>query len=106
MLIQQNKIFSMDQVQVIFRLCCKPPTKLVLILKLLKYLENLGIPSGIDLVKQNFPDKAWLILAIATVSQGKDEIFDKDFLPSASQIRQNSGSGLQQPPANIDPIFR
>ncbi len=57
MLIQQNKIFSMDQSQVVFRLCCKPPTKLVLIAKLLKYLEVLKIPSGIDLVKQNFPDK-------------------------------------------------
>ena len=86
-LIQQNKVFSMDQAQVVFRLCCKAPSKLVLIAKLLKYLEVLGIPSGIDLVKQNFPDKAWLILAIATVSQGKDEIFGKDYLPSSSQMR-------------------
>ena len=74
----------MDQVQVIFRLCVKPPSKLVLVQKLLKYLEQLKIPSGIDLAKQNFPDKGWLILAIATVSGGKNEIFHPDYLPNAN----------------------
>jgi hypothetical protein len=84
LMIQANEIFSMDQVQVIFRLCVKPPSKLVLVQKLLKYLEQLKIPSGIDLAKQNFPDKGWLILAIATVSGGKDEIFHSDYLPNAN----------------------
>ncbi len=75
LLVQQNKIFALNQSQVVFKLCVKPPSKLVLIQKLVKYLEDLKIPSGIDLGKQNFPDKSWLILAIATVSGGKDEIF-------------------------------
>jgi hypothetical protein len=56
----------------------------VLVQKLIKYLEQLKIPSGIDLAKQNFPDKSWLILAIATVSGGKDEIFHPDYLPNAN----------------------
>jgi hypothetical protein len=54
----------------------------VLVQKLISYLEKLNIPSGIDLVKQNFPDKNWLIVAIATVSAGKDEIFESDYLPT------------------------
>ena len=32
--------------------------------------------------KENFPDKRWLILAISTLSQGKDEIFASDYMPS------------------------
>jgi hypothetical protein len=47
----------------------------------------LGIESGVDLVRQNFPDKNWLILAISTVSDGKDEIFEKDYLPNRNQFR-------------------
>jgi len=86
-LVQYNKIFNMDQSQVAFRVCVKTPSKLVLVQKLLIYLRDLQIPSGIDLEKQNYPDKQWLILAIATVSQGKDEIFHKDYLPVKALFR-------------------
>jgi len=72
---------------VTFRVCVKTPSKLVLVQKLLIYLRDLNIPSGIDLEKQNYPDKQWLILAIATLSQGKDEIFHRDYMPIRSLFR-------------------
>ena len=89
LLIQANHIFTMDQSQVVFRVCVKPPRKLVLVQKLLSYLKELNLQSGIDLAKKNFPDKQWLILAIATVSQGKDEIFHRDYLPSKGAVEND-----------------
>ena len=50
--------------------------------KFLKYLGVSGAKSGIEMKKENYPDKRWLILAIATLSRGKDEIFDPDYMPS------------------------
>jgi len=50
----------------------------------LKYLAATGTDSGILMKRENFPDKKWLILAIATLSKGKDEIFDPDYMPSKS----------------------
>ena len=90
-LIQHSKIFSLDQTQVIFRVCATPPNKLVLVQKLLQYLKQLNIEPGISLEKQNFPDKNWLILAIATVSNGKDEIFSKDYIPPKAKIEMHLG---------------
>ena len=57
-----------------------PPTKNVLLQKLENYLKPLNIKSGIE--KDKHPDKEWLILAIATLSNGKDEIFDADYMPN------------------------
>jgi hypothetical protein len=81
----------------------RPPGKQTLIQKLLGYLETLKIPSGIDTVKQNYPDKAWLILAISTVSNGQDEIFSKDYLPCRDPNRQLVAAPQLQP---LDPIFQ
>jgi len=53
-----------------FRVCLKPPTKMVLMKKLERYLSDLNIKSGIDYERGNFPDKKWLILVIATLSKG------------------------------------
>jgi len=39
--------------------------------------------------KQNFPDKQWLILAIATLSSGKDEIFDTEYLPRTNLFKES-----------------
>jgi hypothetical protein len=103
LLIQQNEIFNMDQNQVVFRVCVRPPSKQVLIQKLLMYLESLKIKSGIDLVRQNYPDKAWLVLAIATVSAGKDEIFNRDYLPSRDVNKQAIANQQVKP---LDPIFQ
>ena len=48
-LIEQGKIFSLNQEQVVFRVCVRPPSKLVLVQKLQKYLEQHSLVSGIDL---------------------------------------------------------
>ena len=77
-----GKIFRLRQEDVIYRECVKPPTKLVLVQKFLKYLGVTGAQSGIVMKNENFPDKRWLILAIATLSQGRDEIFAADYMPS------------------------
>ena len=44
--------------------------------------------TGINLENENFPDKSWMILAIATLSGGKDEIFDKNYLPKPEDMRR------------------
>ena len=71
--------------------------------KLLGYLQKLNIPSGINTAKQNYPDKAWLVLAIATVSQGQDEIFSKDYLPGRDPNKQLVAAPQLKP---LDPIFQ
>ena len=61
---------------------------------------------------ENFPDKAWMVLAIATLSGGKDDIFDKNYLPRPEDMRRvvpdalmiDNSDGLFD---NIDPkIFK
>lgn len=84
--VQQNKIFSLTQAQVVFRICVKPPSKMILVQKLMSYLQQHNVESGINLAKQNFPDKNWLVIAIATITNGADEIFHKDYLPVPAQI--------------------
>ncbi len=75
----------------------------MLVQKLIGYLNKLNIPSGIDLVKQNYPDKNWLVLAISTVSAGKDEIFEKDYMPNRDQFRVDIG--VKNVPST-DPLFQ
>ena len=82
------EIIAIKQQQVVFRVCLTPPTKFVLIKKLESYLKKLNIKSGIDMEKQNFPDKDWLILAIATLSGGEDEIFDANYVPNSDMFGQ------------------
>ena len=82
LLVKEGKIFKIMQSQVVFKVCMTPPVKQVLVKKMEAYLKPHGISSGIDHSKQNFPDKAWLILVIATLSGGKDEIFDPSYVPS------------------------
>ncbi len=52
------------------------PTKKVLLQKLEIYLKPLNIKIGFE--KQKHPDNYWLILVIATLSNGKDENFAAD----------------------------
>ena len=80
--VKNRELLCIRQDQVTFRICMTPPSKLVLINKLEQYLKNFDVKSGIDLEKGNFPDKEWLILAIATLSGGKDEIFNPNYVPS------------------------
>ena len=82
LLIKEGKIFRIMQHQIVFKVCMTPPVKQVLVKKMEAYLKMHGIASGIDHSKQNYPDKNWLILVIATLSGGKDEIFDPNYVPS------------------------
>jgi hypothetical protein len=82
LLIKEGKIFRIMQHQIVFKVCMTPPVKQVLVKKMEAYLKTHGIASGIDHSKQNYPDKNWLILVIATLSGGKDEIFDPNYVPS------------------------
>ena len=53
------------------------------------YLKPLGIDSGIDTEKENFPDKEWLVLAVASLSGGQDPIFARDYVPAANQLKRS-----------------
>ena len=53
--------------------------------------------TGINFTTENFPDKDYLILAIATFSGGKDEIFDKNYIPKPDDLRNKTN-----PPLMID----
>ena len=77
----------------VFRLCCCPPSKEVLLLKFHQYLAAHNTTSGIDPEKGNYPDKEDLILCIATLSNGGDEIFDKMYYPPLNQRRRNAPDG-------------
>ena len=61
----------------------------VLVEKLHKYLQPHNLRTGIDITKENFPDKPWLIIAVASVSSGKDEIFGRDYIPSREELLKN-----------------
>ena len=63
-----------------YRECVKPPSKQAMVAKLEQYLAEIQKPSGIE--KQNYPDKRWLVLAVATLSAGRDEIFHPEYMPS------------------------
>jgi len=89
-LIRSKKIFSSMQREVVFRLCCFPPSKETLLIKFHNYLKQIRQESGIDMEKLNFPDKEYLILCIATLSQGNDKIFDKMYYPPLSQQRRDA----------------
>ena len=53
------------------------------------YLQQNGLPpSGINIEKEKFPDRPWLILAVATLSNGSDEIFGRDYVPSMEHLRK------------------
>jgi len=82
---REGHIFCLDQNQVIFKECCTPPRKEVLVKKYINYAAASGLPTGIDLDKKKFPDKEYLIFAIATMSMGKDEIFKKNYVPPATE---------------------
>ena len=88
--IQAKKIYGLKVNDVFFRQCVTPPSKQVLVDKLNLYLQGQGLlPSGINPIKKNYPDKPWLILAIASLSKGQDEIFKKDYVPQPQEKRVN-----------------
>ena len=50
--------------------------------------------TGINLQSENFPDKDYLILGIATFSGGEDEIFNKNYVPKPEELRRQPVSDL------------
>ncbi len=99
-----GQIFSLKQADVVYREVAKPPTKLMMVQKFEKYLSDANIRSGIDMAKKNFPDKNWLILAVATLSQGQDEIFDPEYVPTRKLDKQQANISMpmfQNIPAHL-----
>ena len=97
-------IYALKQADVVYREVAKPPTKLMMVQKFLKYLADNDIRSGIDMSKKNFPDKTWLILAVATLSKGQDEIFDPEYVPTRKlekQLAHNEMPIFQNIPAHL-----
>jgi hypothetical protein len=69
-----------------------------------KYIRDMGLtPSGITNIKKNYPDKRYLILVIATLSRGQDEIFDPNYIPKASERKQAPAQQFNI--ANDDGVF-
>ena len=90
MLIREAKVFVPKQAQVVFRVCCTPPSKQTLIDKYLAYCGANSLEHGINAKAQNYPDKEYLVLAISTLSSGNDEIFGRNYYPLAKQPRINT----------------
>jgi len=88
--VREEKIFVPKQTQVVFRLCCTPPTKQIMVDKYIKYCDDNNLTHGIDIKKMNFPDKEYLILAISTLTAGNDEIFGRNYYPIIKQPRLSS----------------
>ena len=103
--IADKQILCIMQNQVVFRRCYAPPRVAVLAQKLEFYCKALGLDTGIDKTKENFPDKEYMILAIATLSDGKDEIFDPQFAPSKLQMAAD-GNLIQAPKVEVDPLMQ
>jgi hypothetical protein len=93
-LIRNKKIFAIMQRQVIFRICCSPPSKQTLVLKYESYVAAQNAETGFDHDRENYPDKDYLILLIATLSNGNDEIFHKTYFPPSTERRKN---GIEKP---------
>ena len=86
--IRKKLVHTLKQSDIVFRICLKPPSSRALATKLQEYANMHNMTTGIDMETENFPDKAWMVLAIATLSGGKDEIFDKNYLPKPEDMRR------------------
>ena len=86
--IREGQIYGLRQKDVVYKVCTRAPSARILCEKLHTYLALLGVKSGICMVKENFPDKEWLVLAVSSLSQGQDEIFAVDYVPSPNQLRR------------------
>jgi hypothetical protein len=102
--VHNKKIYGLRVEEVFYRQCVTPPSKQVLVDKLNYYLKVQGLPpSGINPIRKNYPDKSWLILAIASLSKGQDEIFKKDYVPQPSEKRANAKMNFMV--SNSDGLF-
>ncbi len=83
-----GEIFTIKTHQLIVRNCARPPQKLVLAQKMESYIAAKGFYSGLNFAKANFPDKNYLVQMVAHLSEGKDEIFDPEYIPSKSIVKE------------------
>ena len=89
--VREGRLWALKQSNVVYRCCTRPPCCRILALKLDDYLAQQHLPpSGINIEKEKFPDRPWLIIAVATVSQGQDEIFSKEYVPPIEHMRKVS----------------
>jgi hypothetical protein len=87
--IREGEFWGLRQELVVTKICTRPPSIRVLVDKLHGYMQPLNLPpSGITL-KGNFPDKPWLLSAVATLSKGQDEIFGKDYMPTGKDLKRD-----------------
>ena len=88
-LIREKKIFAPMQQQVVFRICTTPPKKETLVDRYIELCVANSLVHGIDLKKQNYPDKEYLVLAISTMTNGADAIFDRNYYPLDKKLKSN-----------------
>ena len=86
--IREGKIYGLRENDIKYKACTRPPSAKVLCEKLHTYLALLGLQSGICMVKENLPDKEWLVLAVGALSRNQDEIFARDYVPAPNQLRR------------------
>ena len=93
--VREGKVWALKQSKVVYRICTRPPCCRVLAQKLDAYLAQQQLPpSGINIAKEKFPDRPWLIIAVATLSQGQDEIFSKEYVPPIEHMRKVAPQNL------------
>ena len=93
--VREGKVWALKQSKVVYRICTRPPCCRVLAQKLDAYLAQQQLPpSGINIAKEKFPDRPWLIIAVATLSQGQDEIFSKEYVPPLEHMRKAAPQNL------------
>jgi len=94
--VRDGKLWGMKQPQVVYRICTRPPSCRILCEKVDSYLSKLALPaSGIDVVREKYPNRDWLVLAVSTLSAGNDEIFHKEYVPAPNERRRNAPQVLQ-----------
>ena len=87
--VRDGKVWCPRQSQVVTRICTRPPCCRVLSIRVDHYLRLKGLPSsGINIEKEKFPDRPWLIMAVATLSNGADDIFGRDYVPPMDHLRK------------------
>jgi len=95
--IYNGDVFSFKTTNMVQRNCARPPSKTILIQKVESYLGAKGLKSGYDHAKKAYPDKNYLVLAVACLSKGRDEIFEVDYMPPKGIEQQ-----LQQKMSQMD----
>ena len=87
--IRDGVIWVPTQSEVVYRECTRPPSCRILAEKVVAYCAQKGLNSGIDVAKEVWPDQEYLVKLVATLSDGDDEIFELDYVPSAGQLKKN-----------------